>query len=122
MYFAVVNFIFVLPLSTKLSTNDPSCLLEMTGRERGVGTHKDMDIMEQSMVLSEKFHLSLLGEGRRATLLHKQKMCLFSPCKNSLLVRGKRNISPKFGLCWKYTSHFPRNGCTDVFDSPLIIV
>lgn len=41
-----------------LSTNDPSCLLEMTGREKGVGTQKDMDIM----VLSEKFHLSL-GRG-----------------------------------------------------------
>lgn len=59
MCYAVVNFIFVLPLSTKLSTNDPSCLLEMIGRERGVGTHRDMNIMEQSMVLSEKFHLLL---------------------------------------------------------------
>lgn len=81
MRYAVVNFIFVLPLSTKLSTNDPSCLLEMTGRERSVGTHRDMNIMEQSMVLSEKFHLSLWGEGRRGTLLHKQRMCLFSLCK-----------------------------------------
>lgn len=81
MHYVLVSFIFVLLLSTKLSTNDPSCLLEMTGRERGVGTHKDMDIMGQSMMQSEKFHLSLWGDGRRGTLLHKQRMCLFSLSK-----------------------------------------
>ena len=83
MHYAVVNFIFVLPLSKKLSTSDPGCLLEMTGRERGVGTHSDTDIMEQRMVLSEKFHLSLWGEGRKGTLLHKQRMCLFSLYANT---------------------------------------
>lgn len=34
MHYAGVNFIFALPLSTKLSASDPHCLLEMTGRER----------------------------------------------------------------------------------------
>lgn len=83
MHYAVVNFIFVLPLSTKLSTSDPRSLLEMTGRETGVGTHSDMDIMELRMVLSEKFHFSLWGEGRRGMQLHKQRMCLFSLYANT---------------------------------------
>lgn len=96
MHYAVVDFIFVLPLSTKLRTSDPSCLLEMTGREKGVGTHSDMDIMEQRMVLSEKFHLSLWGEGKRGTLLHRQRMCLVSLYAYTLHAFGERK-----------TKHFP---------------
>lgn len=96
-HYTVVNFIFVLPLSTKLSTSDPSCLLEMTERERGVGTHSNMDIMEQRMVLSEKFHLSLWGEGRRGSLLHKQRMCLHSLYANTWHAFGERK-----------TKHFPQ--------------
>lgn len=96
MHYAAVNYILVLPWSTNLSTSDPSCLLEMTGRERGVGAHSDRDITEQRMVLSEKL---CWGEWRRGMLLHKQGMCLVSLRANTQHAFGKRK-SKHFPQVW----------------------
>lgn len=94
MHYAVVNFIFVLPLSTKLCTSDPSCLLEMTGRERGGETHSDMDIMQQRIVLSEKFHLSLGGGGggERCSTSRGCACFHYMQIHDMLLARGKQHF------------------------------
>lgn len=113
MHHAAANFIFALPLLTKLRISDPCCLVEMTGRERGVESHDNTDTMEQRAVLSGKFHLSLWQEGRRGMLLHKQRMCLFSLHASTLYASGERklNVFPKFGL---HQTHTSRNVHTDV--------
>lgn len=97
MHYAIVTFIFVLPLSTKLSTSGPSCLLEVTGRERDVGTHSDTDIKEQRMVLSEKFHLSLWerGGGERCSASRGCPCCHYMQIHDNAFGEGK-------------TKHFPQ--------------
>lgn len=81
MHYDVVNFIFVLPLSAKLSTSDPHSLLEMEGREMGVRTHSNMDIKEQRMVLRETL-LFTVGRGeKRNTALQAEDVPVFIVCK-----------------------------------------
>ena len=81
MHYDVVNFIFVLALSAKLSTSDPHSLLEMAGRETGVRTHSSMDIMEQRMVLRE-ISLFTVGRGEeRNANLQAEDVPVFTICK-----------------------------------------